>query len=300
MFRLLPRTLSVARPIAWSITSARSFSNTAQLLATVSKTKAKPKVTKKPAAKTASKSGRPSSRQTTTAKRSTAKTSTAKKVTASSAKKKSTQKPTKKLAAKPIKKKPVKKKPVTPKIKIPPLKGPKKPGNAFSLFMKDTFQEEKEKNPDMKVTEICKLAANRWKTLPEDEKLVYQDKSVQAKADFEKENQKFLESLTPLDYARENLRRRAKKEKPMKDPNLPKKPLSGFLHFAVDMMKQPEFAIEPSITQRMSAISKRWKEMNDDEKKTYVDRYAEEKAKYLTAKEVYTKQLDKLKEANPL
>jgi len=73
--------------------------------------------------------------------------------------------------------------------------------------------------------------------------------------------------LTPLDYARENERRRAKKKKPMKDPNLPKRPRTGFLHFAVDMMKQPEFAIEPSITQRMSAISKKWKLMNDDEKK---------------------------------
>ena len=77
----------------------------------------------------------------------------------------------------------------------------------------------------------------------------------------------------------------AKKEK---DPNAPKRPLSGYMIFTGDKRKEimaahPEF--------KASDVAKEcgrlWSDMNDSQKKVFNDRGAKEKEKYVKAKAAY-------------
>ena len=77
----------------------------------------------------------------------------------------------------------------------------------------------------------------------------------------------------------------AKKEK---DPNAPKRPLSGYMIFTGDKRKEimaahPEFKASDVAKE----CGKLWSAMNDAQKKVFNDRGAKEKEKYVKAKAAY-------------
>jgi len=74
-------------------------------------------------------------------------------------------------------------------------------------------------------------------------------------------------------------KRKTKKKK--KDPNAPKRPTSAYFYFAGDVRpgireEQPDL----KITQVMSLIGEKWREMEDEDKKPYEEQAAADRKRY--------------------
>ncbi|CAL5210229.1 unnamed protein product [Lathyrus oleraceus] len=80
-----------------------------------------------------------------------------------------------------------------------------------------------------------------------------------------------------------------KKEKKVKDPNMPKRPATAFFVFMDDFRKTFKEANPDSKDVKRVAKEggEKWKSLTDEEKKPYLDRVAELKAEYEKAMEVY-------------
>ncbi|EXB96361.1 High mobility group B protein 7 [Morus notabilis] len=64
---------------------------------------------------------------------------------------------------------------------------PKRPPTAFFLFMDDFRKEFKEANPDSKdVKKVAKEGGEKWNSLSDEEKKVYQDKAAELKVEYQK------------------------------------------------------------------------------------------------------------------
>ena len=81
------------------------------------------------------------------------------------------------------------------------------------------------------------------------------------------------------------------KMKPKKDPNMPKKPKSGYMFFCDDhrqaVMKKHKDAKMGDIAKKLGEI---WKKMNEEEKKPYMDMNEEAKEEYNEAMKNYKAQ----------
>ncbi|KAK7343292.1 hypothetical protein VNO77_11930 [Canavalia gladiata] len=90
-------------------------------------------------------------------------------------------------------KKPKSKEPKAKKAKIEKIKKvkdpnmPKRPSTAFFLFLDDFRKSFKEANPGSKdVKRVGKEAGEKWKSMTDEDKKPYLDKSVELKAEYEK------------------------------------------------------------------------------------------------------------------
>jgi DNA phosphorothioation-dependent restriction protein DptG len=89
----------------------------------------------------------------------------------------------------------------------------------------------------LNVAHVAKGAGERYNSLPDSEKAKYQNKSVELKAQWERDMQTWKESLSPEDIKAENAfrtqQRKAGKSRKsnLKDPHAPKKPLSAYFLF---------------------------------------------------------------------
>lgn len=64
---------------------------------------------------------------------------------------------------------------------------PKRPPTAFFLFMDDFRKTYKEANPDCKsVAMVAKDGGEKWKSMTDEEKMVYVERAKELKADYEK------------------------------------------------------------------------------------------------------------------
>eukprot|EP00798_Chlamydomonas_sp_ICE-L_P004607 gene4607-14800_t len=76
--------------------------------------------------------------------------------------------------------------------------------------------------------------------------------------------------------------RRVKKEK---DPNAPKKPLSGYMFFCKDnreAVKEKDSSLK--ITEIASELGRMWKALTDEEKKPYQEQAEKDKVRYAKEK----------------
>jgi hypothetical protein len=53
----------------------------------------------------------------------------------------------------------------------------KKPCSAYAIYLKETKKDIKNENPDLKMADILKVVAERWKILPEDKRFEFQRKA---------------------------------------------------------------------------------------------------------------------------
>ena len=86
----------------------------------------------------------------------------------------------------------------------------------------------------------------------------------------------------------------AKKDKKGKDPNAPKRPVTAFFFF--QMERRPTLKKErPDLEnkQLISEMSAEWNKMNEKEKKKYVQKAENDKARYEKEKAAYEKKLKK-------
>lgn len=68
---------------------------------------------------------------------------------------------------------------------------PKKPMTAYFLFLADNREQIKKENPDVKVTEITKIASKQWKEADEETKTLYQKKAEKAKEEYERQMKEY-------------------------------------------------------------------------------------------------------------
>lgn len=79
------------------------------------------------------------------------------------------------------------------------------------------------------------------------------------------------------------------KKKNKKDPNAPKRPMSGYFLFAMEKRSKSEELMKMRLVEQGRTISNMWKELSDDEKEKYNQMSAKERESYHKALEEYKK-----------
>ena len=159
---------------------------------------------------------------------------------------------------------------------------PKRALGAYNFFVKDRRQFYKDRNESVNFTEFSKECSELWRGLDEQGKAKYQDNVNADKLRFQNE----MASYTP-----ESPKGRKRKSK---DPNQPKRPLSGFFFFC--QYVRPTFRSEdPKAT--LGDLAKKlgaaWKKASDAEKAEYEEMARKDKKRYEKAMEVYKGEVKK-------
>nr|CAG8565096.1 14230_t:CDS:2 [Entrophospora candida] len=136
---------------------------------------------------------------------------------------------------------------------------PKKPRSPYVIFLSDEYKSERTKNPELKkLSDISKVLAERWKNLSKDQK-------------------SWQNSLTLEDIELENQHRGLKNKKLLKDPNLPKKPVTSYIHFVKQNLNVND---GESSTSRLSKLAEKWKSLSEEETEPYKNLAEKDKERY--------------------
>ncbi|KAM9669164.1 high mobility group protein B3-like [Dama dama] len=143
---------------------------------------------------------------------------------------------------------------------------PKGKMSAFAFFV-PTCREEHKKNPEVPVNfaEFSKKCSESWKTMSGKEKSTFDE---MAKADKVHYNQEMK------DYG-------SAKGGKKKDPNAPKRTLSGFFLFCSEFCPKIK-STNPGISTGDVAkkLGEMWNNLSDSEKQLYINKFAKLKEKY--------------------
>ncbi|CAK9036904.1 High mobility group-T protein (HMG-T) (HMG-T1) (HMG-1) [Durusdinium trenchii] len=159
-------------------------------------------------------------------------------------------------------------------------------GGAFGQFLAEKRSELQKELQGKPVTEITKLASAKFKALSEEERAIYQEKYVTAKAKYEADLKAFEEA------GGEKKQRKAKGKKDgkkKKDPDAPKRPAGGAYGCFLAKHRaafQKETAGQP-ITAVTKLASAKWSALSAEEKTIYEDEYKAKKEAYDEAMKSY-------------
>ena len=159
-------------------------------------------------------------------------------------------------------------------------------GGAFGQFLAEKRSELQKELQGKPVTEITKLASAKFKALSEEERAIYQEKYLTAKAKYEADLKAFEEA------GGEKKQRKAKGKKDgkkKKDPDAPKRPGGGAYGCFLAKHRaafQKETAGQP-VTAVTKLASAKWSALSADEKKIYEDEYKAKKEAYDEAMKSY-------------
>merc|ERR1711877_16828 len=136
------------------------------------------------------------------------------------------------------------------------------------------------------IAEVGKKAGEMWKSLSADKKKVYEDRAVKAKAEYAayiakvKDTEGFKAFKDELAVARKKRLKRSVKSAMRKVPmdSSLKRPLSGYMLWFKDARKTIK---GKNIAEVSKKAGEMWKGLAADKKKTYGDRAAEAKKKYV-------------------
>eukprot|EP00818_Percolomonas_sp_WS_P006067 CAMPEP_0117438120 /NCGR_PEP_ID=MMETSP0759-20121206/1887_1 /TAXON_ID=63605 /ORGANISM="Percolomonas cosmopolitus, Strain WS" /LENGTH=220 /DNA_ID=CAMNT_0005229797 /DNA_START=51 /DNA_END=713 /DNA_ORIENTATION=+ len=188
---------------------------------------------------------------------------------------------------------------------------PKRPQTAFFLFSKDKraslVGQAKFKTAEGKqdTKAITRELGRLWKGLDDDEKTEYNDKAKQLKEKWDADMEQYKEDhpdFRPTKKTKKATKGKAAKgKKAKKDPNAPKRPPSGYQIFCnehrAEVNKRDDVKRENGkldVTKVMKILSQMWKELDDEEKKPYLEQAVEKKEDYKKEKAAY----DENKEAS--
>ena len=105
------------------------------------------------------------------------------------------------------------------------MEQPKKPaGGAYGQFLAEKRPELQTQCKGQPITAVTKLASEKFKALSEEDKKIYQEKFVAAKAKYDEDMKAFLEAGGEKKAAKKKGKKDIKKKK---DPEAPKKPAGG-------------------------------------------------------------------------
>lgn len=123
--------------------------------------------------------------------------------------------------------------------------------------------------PTAKVTEIMQKIAEAWRALSDDEKIPWVEKAAADKARYEEEK---LSYRGPL---------RVKNRRAKKNPDAPKRAMSGFLFFS--QIRRSELKAEyPELknTDISKLLGEEWKKMSDDIKNPFLNKGISDRERY--------------------
>jgi len=166
---------------------------------------------------------------------------------------------------------------------------PKRPLSAFFAWMganrEGVRQEFNLQKKDF--TKVVKICAERWKNVSEEEKAPFVEKAKSQFATFKTEMVAYKQTSSYQKFKKQKNEHKFKKlAKRPKDPNAPKKPLSGYFRFMQEYrLKNPNLGM----TECTKTAAKVWRELDVDGKKRYQDAAEVERKKYATVREEYMK-----------
>ena len=164
---------------------------------------------------------------------------------------------------------------------------PKKPaGGAFGQFLAEKRPELQTQCKGQPITAITKLASEKFKALSEEDKKIYQEKFVAAKAKYDEDMKAFLEA----GGEKKAIKKKGKKDiKKKKDPQAPKKPAGGA--YGCFLAKNRAAFMKECSGQPVTAVTKlasaKWKELSDEDKKIYEEEFQKKKEEYQEAMKSY-------------
>lgn len=152
---------------------------------------------------------------------------------------------------------------------------PKAALSAYFIFVNDNRDKVKEKNPDMKVTQVLSELGSMWKVLSEDEKARYQALADEDKKRFDSEMEAYIAKGGKV-FKRGGKSSKSGKKKE-KDPNAPKRAMSAYFFFAGDYRaKHPGIPAK----QQMAEAGAAWGKMSEEEKRPYEELAAKDRKRY--------------------
>jgi len=139
---------------------------------------------------------------------------------------------------------------------------PKKPVTPWLKFMADFRAKNALTAAPIKGTEVMKAAAVEWKSASD--KSQWEQGYEATKKAYETEMEAYKQS--------------GKLEAWKRDPEKPKRPLSGYMRYASEV--RPKFSGVGKITEQMKEIAKAWKAQSAEEKLPYEEAYKADKATF--------------------
>ncbi|XP_033125089.1 transcription factor A, mitochondrial-like [Anneissia japonica] len=161
---------------------------------------------------------------------------------------------------------------------------PKRPGNSYIQFSKDTRPNLTAENPDKPVSEISKLIAELWRELPAEEKDQYVRKAKMLEEKYQNELKEFESSISDveLDEIKEEkklkrVKRAKRREKTLlRKLDKPKKARQAFSYYV--MSRASEFS--GFSKDLMVKLSEDWNSMTEEEKAVFKQRAKEDGKRY--------------------
>lgn len=153
----------------------------------------------------------------------------------------------------------------------------------FSSVREEVSQELKEKSGKSRLGDISKVVGERWKTLAEAERKVFEDKAAEDKERYDAEMQEYNDACDPTAALRRKYAHL-----------IPKKPLTPHALFNEDP-KQRERAVEAlkaegketgerQVTSKLAAL---WKEVGVEEKNFYMQAQTKQHLEFLGLQKVW-------------
>ncbi|KAI8810462.1 high mobility group box domain-containing protein [Cladochytrium replicatum] len=172
---------------------------------------------------------------------------------------------------------------------LPPSQAPKKPPNAFALFVKTNFEQVGKvyNGPkDGKAQAITLKLAELWKSAPENTKTEYTNAAKTLREKYVKERKVYEANFTPTQAIVETRRNALKRSlgrptaRVPADPNRPKRPTTSYMLFARDMQAASESQQKSALGESLGSLSvaerghilgKAWRSLDAKVKQRYID-----------------------------
>jgi hypothetical protein len=168
---------------------------------------------------------------------------------------------------------------------------PKQAKSAYMYFNMEFNLQERKRNPNCSSTEAFKLAGQKWGSMSDEEKAPFAKQAENDKVRYERqlaerEKKGFFilddksKSTDPDNAKLFKSKRSASEGKEEAKELKPKRAVSAYIYFATEFgEKTRKSHPELKITQVSVLAGKKWAEMTEAEKKPYIDRNVEDKAR---------------------
>lgn len=150
---------------------------------------------------------------------------------------------------------------------------PKRATSAYFFFLAHCREEAKKTGKSIsRIAEFTKEASEKWREMDGRAKKIFDDKAAADKARYEREMSKYSGGS----------------HKPPKDPNQPKKPLTGYFLFLNDF-REKHRGSQIQNKDLLKMAGETWRELDDSEKLPYEQKSQEGQKRYEIAMQEYRK-----------
>ncbi|CAH1388702.1 unnamed protein product [Nezara viridula] len=162
---------------------------------------------------------------------------------------------------------------------------PKRPLTSFMLFYMDKKKKFAKKYPNLEMSKLSKVMAEKFHTLSENKREKYKKLAVAMREEYNEKMQKFLEEH-PLEAKQMKKSSKVKKDKVVVSG--PTKPVTPFKMFYQDKLKRLKEEDLPVPADFLTECKEKWKDMSNRKKMPWIRWAHEAEMKYLEEIKLYT------------